>query len=101
MGTAAWLVWREDGWKAQTHTLGLFLVQWLLNALWTLLFFGMHQTRISFAEIVLMWIAITLTLKGFWGASPGQNGGQGIKLTELAGSLLVEIQPQCPPRREE
>jgi tryptophan-rich sensory protein len=38
--TAAWLVWREGGWKQQGRALTLFLVQWLLNALWTPLFLG-------------------------------------------------------------
>ena len=45
MAVAAWLVWREGGWKAQGRALGWFLLQWLLNALWTPLFFGMHRAR--------------------------------------------------------
>jgi tryptophan-rich sensory protein len=35
MAVAAWLVWRQGGWKANKWTLGLFVLQWLLNALWT------------------------------------------------------------------
>jgi tryptophan-rich sensory protein len=66
MATAAWLVWREGGWKTQGRALGLFLFQWLLNALWTPLFFGMHQTGLAFAEIVLLWLMIAITLKAFW-----------------------------------
>ena len=66
METAAWLVWREGGWKAQGGALVLFLVQWLLNALWTPLFFGMHETGLAFAEIMLLWVMIVLTLKAFW-----------------------------------
>lgn len=42
MGVAAWMVWREGGWKVQGRALGLFLLQWLLNALWTPIFFGLH-----------------------------------------------------------
>jgi tryptophan-rich sensory protein len=70
MATAAWLVWREGGWKAQGRALSLFLVQWLLNALWTPLFFGMHQTGLAFAEIVLLWVMIVLTLNAFWKVKP-------------------------------
>lgn len=44
MAVAAWLVWREGGWKVQRLALGLFLLQWLLNALWTPLIFGMHRS---------------------------------------------------------
>ena len=49
MGVAAWLVWRKgaDGDIRHAHTLvlplGFFLLQLVLNALWTPLFFGMHS----------------------------------------------------------
>ena len=66
MATAAWLVWREGGWLAQKRALGLFMVQWLLNALWTPLFFGSHLAGIAFFEIVLLWLMIALTLHAFW-----------------------------------
>jgi len=66
MAVAAWLVWREGGWKAQRPALGLFLVQWLLNALWTPLFFGMHRTGLAFAEIIALWLALAVTLVVFW-----------------------------------
>lgn len=77
MAVAAWLVWREGGWKAQGRTLGLFLLQWLLNALWTPLFFGLHRPGLAFAEIVLLWLAIAATLVSFW------------RVRQLAGILLV------------
>ena len=43
MAVAAWLVWREGGWRAQGRALGLFVLQWAVNALWTPLFFGLHR----------------------------------------------------------
>ncbi len=66
MAVAAWLVWREGGWKEQGRALGLFLLQWLLNALWTPLFFGMHRPGLAFAEIILLWLALAATLVSFW-----------------------------------
>ena len=77
MAVAAWLVWREGGWKVQGRTLGLFLLQWLLNALWTPLFFGLHRSGLAFAEIVLLWLAIAATLVSFW------------RVRQVAGILLV------------
>ena len=77
MAIAAWLVWREGGWKAQGRVLAGFLLQWLLNALWTPLFFGLHRPGLAFAEIVLLWLAITATLWSFW------------RVRKLAGLLLV------------
>lgn len=66
MAVAAWLVWCEGGWKRQRLPLGLFLLQWLLNALWTPLFFGLHRAGLAFAEIVLLWLALATTLGLFW-----------------------------------
>ena len=77
MAIAAWLVWREGGWNAQRRTLGLFIVQWFLNALWTPLFFGLHRPGVAFAEITLLWLAIAATLVTFW------------RVKKAAGLLLV------------
>jgi translocator protein len=66
MAVAAWLVWQRGGWKAQRTALGLYLVQWVLNALWTPLFFGLHRPGLAFAEIVLLVVAVLATLVLFW-----------------------------------
>ncbi|MBL8886859.1 MAG: tryptophan-rich sensory protein [Phycisphaerales bacterium] len=69
MGVAAWLVWRKGGWALQRWPLVLFLVQWLLNALWTPLFFGMHLLGWALFDILLLWIAIAATIHVFWRVS--------------------------------
>ena len=66
MAAAAWLIWREGGWKKQRRALGLFLAQLLLNALWTPLFFGLHHPALAFAEIVVLWLVLATTLRSFW-----------------------------------
>ena len=66
MAVAAWLVWRRGGWSAQKRPLGLFLLQWFLNALWTPLFFGLHQTGLALAEILALWTVLAMTLAAFW-----------------------------------
>jgi tryptophan-rich sensory protein len=77
MAVAAWLVWREGGWKTQGRALGLFLLQWLLNALWTPLFFGLHRPGLAFAEIVILWLVLAATLASLW------------RVRKVAGVLLV------------
>ena len=77
MAVAAWLVWREGGWKVQRLALVLFLLQWLLNALWTPLIFGMHRSGLAVAEIILLWLALAATLRSFW------------RVRRVAGVLLV------------
>jgi len=66
MAVAAWLVWREGGWKEQGRVLGWFFLQWLLNALWTPLFFGLHRPGLAFAEIIALWLTLATTLVSFW-----------------------------------
>ena len=68
MAVAAWLVWRRGGWAVQRKALVWFLVQLVLNALWSPLFFGWKNPGLAFAEIVLLWLAILGTLLAFWKA---------------------------------
>jgi len=65
MAVAAWLIWKRGGFAAQHRLLSLFLVQLVLNALWTPLFFGLRQPGLAVAEIILLWAAILATLMAF------------------------------------
>ena len=77
MAVAAWLVWRNHGFRGATVPLTLFVVQLALNAGWSWLFFGLHQPGVAFAEIILLWAAILATIILFW------------RLKRLAGILLM------------
>jgi len=65
MAVAAWLVWQRGGWASQRRALAIFLVQLLLNAAWTPLFFGLHWMGVAFVEIVMLWFAILATILSF------------------------------------
>lgn len=69
MGVSAWLVWRKAGFSGAPGALGLFIVQLILNSLWSYLFFGAHQPGLAFIEIVILWLAILATAIGFWRVS--------------------------------
>lgn len=66
MAIAAWLVWRPAGIKPARLPLGLFLIQLALNALWSVLFFGLKRPDLAAAEIVLLWMSIFATIIAFW-----------------------------------
>lgn len=66
MALALWLIWRRRGFATAAVPIALFLVQLILNVLWSLLFFGLRMPGIAFAEIVLLWLAILATLITFW-----------------------------------
>ena len=77
IGIAAWRVWRNGGFRTQRRALTLFLVQLILNALWSWLFFGWHRGALAFVDIVLLLVSIVATLIAFWRAE------------RLAAALLV------------
>ncbi|SCL69570.1 TspO/MBR family protein [Micromonospora chersina] len=62
IAVAGWLVWRQAGWGP---ALGAWVTQLVLNAVWTPLFFGADRYGLAFAEIVLMWLAIGVTVALF------------------------------------
>lgn len=77
MAVAAWLVWREGGWRVRRAALGLYLVQLGANALWTWLFFAWRRGGLALVEILLLWGLIAATTALFHRARP------------LAGALLL------------
>jgi tryptophan-rich sensory protein len=66
MAVAAWLVWKRGGWAANRGALTLYLIQLILNTIWSGLFFGLRSPGLALAEIVALWIFILLTLFAFW-----------------------------------
>lgn len=69
MGVAAWLVWRNGESSRVVTPLTLFIVQLVLNALWSYLFFGLHRPGFALVDIVALWVVIVLTLIAFWRVS--------------------------------
>lgn len=66
MGIAAWLVWRSPSdHPDRRRGIVLFVVQLVFNALWTWLFFAWHRGALAFAEILLLWVLIALTIHAF------------------------------------
>ena len=70
MAVSAWLVWRSGGLRARRFELGLFLVQLVLNSLWSWLFFVLNLGGVAFAEVILLWVIILATLIAFWRVNP-------------------------------
>lgn len=70
MALAAWLVWRQGGWRAATPALVLYLLQLALNVLWSWLFFGWKQGALAFADILLLLVLIVATAVAFHRVRP-------------------------------
>jgi tryptophan-rich sensory protein len=65
MAVAAWLVWRSAT-ASRILPLSLFGLQLFLNAIWSWLFFGLHEPGLAFIDIILVWCAIVATAVAFW-----------------------------------
>lgn len=77
MGIAAWRVWRERARVRVNVPMALFTMQLLLNAAWSIVFFGQRQVGFAVVVIALLWLVILLTLVSFW------------RIHRVAGALLL------------
>jgi benzodiazapine receptor len=65
MAVSAWIVWKTRPSACRRRGLLLFCIQLGLNVLWTWSFFARHQPLTAFADIVVLWIGIFLTILTF------------------------------------
>lgn len=68
MAIAAWRVWRRSEGTAARTTLLWFGVQLALNALWSVLFFGLQRPGLAFTEVLVFWVILAGLLVHFWRA---------------------------------
>ncbi len=78
MAVAAFLVWRR-GLSAEgvKPALVIFLVQLVINAFWSVAFFGLKSPVAGAVVIIVLWVAILFTIIRFF------------RLSAAAGSLLL------------
>lgn len=64
IGIAGWRVWsaRKQAWAQPVMM--LWWLQWVLNATWSLLFFGMKSPAIALLEILILWTSIVAFMVG-------------------------------------
>lgn len=67
-GVAAYLIFQASG---IGFAIGIFVIQLLLNALWTPLFFGAKRLGAALVELIALFIFIIATIVSFSGISTG------------------------------
>lgn len=70
MGISLYLIWTKK------KVPSIFWVQLILNAVWSIIFFGLRNPTLALVDIIVLWIAIVLTIKSFY------------KINKLSGYLL-------------
>lgn len=65
MGIAAWRAWRRAG-EASGAVLRPYVAQLVLNALWSVLFFGLRNPTLALVDVIALWILLALIQVRFW-----------------------------------
>ncbi|RXR21295.1 tryptophan-rich sensory protein [Flavobacterium amnicola] len=68
MGVSFAIIWsneKSSSGENKRKAMFLFGMQLLLNALWSILFFGLCNPFLAFIEILLLWLLIFETIKAF------------------------------------
>lgn len=69
IGIAFFLVWKNPGKVNIKIPVIVFSVQMVLNATWSIIFFGMKSPMFAFFEIVVLWVFIVLCMVTFYPVS--------------------------------
>ena len=77
MGISLFMVWRKQDHPRFKMTLIFFLIQLILNILWSVAFFGLRSPLLGLIDIILLWGAILLTIQHC------------LRVSRMAGFLLL------------
>jgi len=65
IAVSGWMVWRKSGFAGAALPLAIYLLQLVLNAAWTPIFFGLRRPALAFFEIIMLWLSIVATIAIF------------------------------------
>ncbi len=78
MGISLFLVWKKGIQSRESKiAVSVFVVQLILNTLWSVIFFGLHNPGLAFAEIILLWTSILISIILFY------------RISKIAAYLLI------------
>lgn len=66
IGVSLYLLWTHQTDKPKTHVYLIFIGQIWLNALWSLVFFGLHEPWFGLGVILLLLLSIVLLMRAYW-----------------------------------
>jgi len=75
MGISFYLIWSKRYINKKAYN--WFIIQLILNVLWSAFFFGLRNPLLAFFEIIVLWIFILLTIIEFY------------RVDKVAGYLLI------------
>jgi benzodiazapine receptor len=70
MGMSLFLIWKQDTSKERNMAILIFLIQLLLNFLWSFIFFYFKMIGLALVDIALLWINLVVMLVLFYKIRP-------------------------------
>jgi benzodiazapine receptor len=70
MGISSYLVWQQRDLPGAKTALWFYGIQLALNALWSILFFGLKSPGLAFGGIVILLVTIIITTVLLWKINP-------------------------------
>jgi len=64
MGISLYLVWASP--RLKKDAVLIFILQLILNVLWSIIFFGLKSPGLALFEILMLWFAILYTIVNFY-----------------------------------
>ncbi|MBI5401814.1 MAG: tryptophan-rich sensory protein [Ignavibacteriae bacterium] len=69
MGISFYLIWIKKDVPGFGFLFSVFIFQLILNALWSIIFFGLKSPGFAFLEIIFLWLAILMCIIFFYKVS--------------------------------
>jgi translocator protein len=66
MSVAAWRIWSLPAQTSRTTVLRLHALQLGLNALWSVLFFGLQRPDLALVEVGTLWLVLAYLQRRLW-----------------------------------
>lgn len=65
MAVSGWLVWKRAGYRGARRAMAFYVAQLVLNASWSIYFFGLRSPLLGLVVILLLIAAIVATIREF------------------------------------
>jgi tryptophan-rich sensory protein len=68
----SWNPWTKRFWSGdwqKANIIAIFWIQLVLNVVWSVIFFGLHQPGLSFFELIALWFSILYLIINFYRVS--------------------------------
>jgi len=70
MGIASYIIWKHRDLPYARAALVFYVIQLILNVLWSIFFFGLKNPGLAFVEILILLALIIVTTVLFWKVKP-------------------------------